>query len=310
MAAPDTPRERLRGHLALVVVQFCFGLFPLFGLTAMTEFAPFALAGWRMLFGGVVLMGIALLVHGRRVWVGWRELPMMLVLSFLGVMLNQALFVQGLSRSTSTNAGLVMCLIPVFTFVLAALARQEVLRPLRVFGVLLSLAGGLVWFRAEDPQLVDQYLVGNLLMAANALSYAGYLVLSKRVAYRHPPLVILGWIYALSLLAMPVLVRDVSLVPAGISAKGWWSLAAVLAFPTCLGYLLNLFAIGRLRASTTAIYIYLQPLIAATAGALVLGEVLTPAVGGAAVLIFAGIWLVARRPRPGATPIPRPEASR
>ena len=52
------------------------------------------------------------------------------------------------------------------------------------------------------------------------------------------------------------------------------------------------------------------PINGAIRGALVLGDVLTPAVGGAAVLIFAGIWLVARRPRPGATPIPRPEASR
>lgn len=302
MAVPDTPRERARGHIALVVTQVCFGLFPLFGLTAMHEFEPFVVAAWRMGFGGVVLMGIALLVHGKRVWVGWRELPHMLLLSFLGVMLNQALFVQGLSRSTSTNAGLVMCLIPVFTFVLAALLRVEALQPVRVVGVLLSLAGGAVWFAAEDPQLVDQYLVGNVLMATNALSYAGYLVLSKPVALRHPPLVILGWVYFLSLVCLPYFMSEVSLVPEGVSARGWASLAAVLAFPTCLGYLLNLFALERLRASTAAIYIYLQPLIAATAGALVLDEHLTPAVGAAAVLIFVGIRLVARRPRPAGVP--------
>lgn len=297
MAVPDTPRERARGHLALVVTQVCFGLFPLFGLTAMREFEPFAVAAWRMGFGGVVLMAIAVAVHRRRVWVGWRELPRFLLLSFLGVMLNQALFVQGLSRSTSTNAGLVMCLIPVFTFILAAVFRMEVLQPVRVFGVLLSLAGGVVWFRAEDPQLVDQYLVGNLLMATNALSYAGYLVLSKPVALRHPPLVILGWVYFLSLVCLPFFLSEVSLVPDGVSTRGWLSLAAVLAFPTFLGYLLNLFALERLRASTAAIYIYLQPLIAATAGAVLLGERLTPAVGAAAGLIFVGIWLVARRPR-------------
>jgi drug/metabolite transporter (DMT)-like permease len=306
MPSQDTPEERLRGHLALVVVQFCFGLFPLFGLKAMRELSPLSVAGWRMLFGAAALMGLAVLVYGRRAWIGWRMLPMMMVLSVLGVVLNQALFVQGLSRSTATNAGLVMCLIPVFTFILAALARQEKLAPLRTLGVALSLCGGLVWFNAEDPELVSQYATGNLLMAINALSYAGYIVLSKPVARRFPPLVILGWIYLLSLLSVPFLTRGERLVPEGVSREGWLSLAAVLVFPTFLGYLLNLYALGRLRASTTAIYIYLQPLIAATAGWLWLEEQLTPAVGAAAVFIFVGIWLVARRPRATASLPPSP----
>ncbi|MCA8979250.1 MAG: DMT family transporter [Planctomycetes bacterium] len=309
MPSPDTPSERLRGHLALVVVQFCFGLFPLFGLTAMHEFAPLSVASWRMLFGAATLMGLAVLKYRGRAWVGWRELPTMFVLSLLGVVLNQAFFVQGLARSTSTNAGLVMCLIPVFTFVLAALLRQERLAPLRTLGVALSLAGGLLWFNAEDPQLVDEYATGNLLMAINALFYSGYIVLSKPVASRHPPLVILGWVYGLSLLSVPILAHGVELVPDDVSAAGWRSLAAVLVFPTFLGYLLNLYALERLRASTTTIYIYLQPLIAATAGWWLLGEHLTPAVGGAAAFIFVGIRLVARRPRRAAS-LPQGTASR
>lgn len=297
MPSQDTPRERLRGHLALVVVQLCFGLFPLFGLRAMREFAPLAVAGWRMLFGAAALMGLALIVHRRKVWIGWRELPIMFVLALLGVVLNQVLYVQGLARSTSTNAGLLMCLIPVSTFVLAALAGQEKLAPLRVLGVALSLAGGLVWFRAEDPQLVDQYATGNLMMAVNGLCYSGFIVLSKPVAHRHPPLVILGWVFMLSLVCVPFLAHEVDLIPDHVSTEGWQSLAAVLLFPTFLGYLLNLFALERLRASTTATYIYLQPLIAAAAGWWWLDEQLTPAVGGAAACIFVGIWLVARRPR-------------
>lgn len=310
MPSLDTPKERLHGHLALVVVQFCFGLFPLFGKLAMREFAPLSVAGWRMLFGAGTLMGLALIVHRRRAWVGWRELPTMFALSLLGVIMNQVLFVQGLARSTSTNAGLVMCLIPVFTFVLAALARQERLALSRSFGVALSLCGGLLWFSAEDPQLVSQYSAGNLMMAANALCYAGFIVMSKPVSRRHPPLVILGWVYAMSLLSVPFVVHGVDFVPAGVTAAGWRSLAAVLLFPTLLGYLLNLYALERLRASTTAIYIYLQPLIAATAGWYLLGEHPTPAVAGAAACIFVGIWLVARRPRRLPVALPPSPASR
>ena len=63
------------------------------------------------------------------------------------------------------------------------------------------------------------------------------------------------------------------------------------------------------QLSLGADYIYLQPLIAATAGWWLLGEHLTPAVGGAAAFIFVGIRLVARRPRRAAT-LPQGTASR
>ena len=80
-------------------------------------------------------------------------------------------------------------------------------------------------------------------------------------------------------------------------------LAFILVFPTSLAYFLNAFALSRLRASTTAMYVYVQPLITGVAGAVLLGEELTRGLLLSAGLVFAGIWLVARRPS-GARPAP------
>jgi len=55
---------------------------------------------------------------------------------------------------------------------------------------------------------------------------------------------------------------------------------------------LNIYALSVLSASTTAVYIYMQPLITASASAWILQEELTPAMLISAVLVFAGIWLV------------------
>lgn len=330
MSAPDpTPEHRTGGHVALTFVQVCFGLFPLFGIWATRPeegvsggvFVPLAVASWRMGFGALVLLALALWAHGREALPARRDLPLFALCALLGVVLNQVLFLVGLPRSTATNAGLVMCLIPVFTFAIATLARQEAFRPLRGLGLAIALFGATMLFWGQEPEFRAAYGFGNLLMALNALSYSIYLVVSRPLARRYPPLVTIAWVYVLSLAALPFTVLVVKtgghdIVPADASPRAWASLAYVLIFPTTLAYLLNVFALSRLRASTTAVYIYMQPLIAGTAGWLFLNEQPTGGLVLAAVLIFAGIWLVARRPATasssardaGAAPLP-PEVS-
>jgi drug/metabolite transporter (DMT)-like permease len=300
----DSHREIRRGHAALAATQLCFGFLPLFGTLAFADggFAPAAVACWRMVFGAVVLGAIAFWRHGTRAWPGVRELPILFLLSLLGVTCNQLLYLNGLERSTVSNAGLLMCLIPVFTFVIAALFRQERFRPMRALGVTISLGGALFWWSQERSELVDEYAFGNLLIAINTVSYAAYMVISRPVVRRIPPLVAIAWIFILSALTAPLVAIGTDLWPEDAPRQVWLSLLYVLVFATVISYLLNIYALRRLRSSTAAIYIYAQPLIAASAGALILGEELTPVFLGAAALIFTGIWLVSRCPPTPSSP--------
>lgn len=299
---PAPAREALRGHAALFAVQLCFGLFPVFGKWVLESLSPFALAAWRVSFGALAMTGIALALHGRRLWPGWRDLALLALASLLGVSANQLLYLSGLARSSAVEAGLVMCLIPVFTFVLAALAGQERFAPSRGFGIALAFAGALWWIARERPELVRRHALGDGLMVANTLCYAGYLVLTKPIARRQPPLVVMAWVYLFALPVVPLVAAGERFVPAGAPARTWASLAYVLVFPTVVAYLLNVYALARLRASTTAVYVYLQPLVSGAGGALLLGEELTSAVAIAALFVFAGIALVSRRPPAAALP--------
>lgn len=296
--------ERVRGHLALVAVQFCFGLFPVFGVLAFRPggFSPLAVAGWRMAFGAAALMLLALWKHGRGIVPASRDLVPLLLASLLGVTLNMVLFLEGLARSTPTNAALMMGLIPVITFTIAACAGQERVTPLRTLGVGLALCGASSRFWAERPELVREHALGNLLMAANAACYSGYFVVSRPLLRRYPPRVVIAWVFALSVPFVPLFAHGEAFVPAGASAGHWRALAFILVFPTVLAYVLNAFALATLGAATTAIYIYVQPLITASASALLLSEELTWAMLLSALLVFTGIWLVSRRPIPAAVP--------
>lgn len=305
---PDVAEARRRksGYIALAVVQVCFALFPIFGKLAFEPgaFTPLAVGSWRMLFGAASLMIVAVAVHGREVWPSPRDLAWLALCSFLGVTANMVLYLEGLQRSTATDAGLVMCLIPVFTFAIAAAVKQETFLPLRAIGLSIALFGASMLFWAERPELVSAHGFGNLLMALNTLSYACYLVLARPLLKRYPPLVVIAWVFVLSLPWVPFLAHGEILIPTAASPRAWASLAFILIFPTSLAYLLNAFALSRLRASTTAVYIYVQPLITGFFGWLVLGDELTAGLAVAAAFIFLGIYLVVRRPASAGVPTP------
>ncbi|MFI5310010.1 MAG: DMT family transporter [Gemmatimonadales bacterium] len=293
--APRAPV--LAAHVALVGAQVCFGLIPVFGLIAFRPggFTPLGLTAWRLTAGAAILLALAFAVHGRAAFPARADVPRFAIAGALGVALNQWLFLEGLSRSTAINAALMMCLIPVFTIALATAVGIERLRVSRVAGVLVAMAGTVLLLLDRGLSRFGPYAFGTSLMACNALLYAGFLIVAKPLAQRYPPLVMMAWAYALSLPFAPVLALGQRLTPEPGHAAAWWSLAYIIVFPTVLSYLLNGFALARVRASTTAIYVYLQPFIAALASWVAFREQPTAAMLLAALVLFTGVWLVSRR---------------
>ncbi|MCB9832677.1 MAG: DMT family transporter [Planctomycetes bacterium] len=288
-------RARRQGIIALVVVQFCFGLFPLFGKWTMTAFEPAAVAAWRMMVGATILGLVAYLRHGRRFWPGRRDLLRLQLCAFLGISLNQVLYLKGLRMAPSVNAALIMCLIPVLTLLVALAFRQEHASPTRFLGTSLAFVGTAQLVLARGLDLDDGYLRGNLLMCANAASYSIYLVYVRPLTRRLPPFVVIAWVFILATWQIPLFLGSAPLLP---EAPGWRALvgmAFVLFFPTTLAYFLNAYALARVSASTTAFFIFAQPLIAAVAAALVLREGVGWREAVAALAIFGGMKLALRR---------------
>ena len=105
----------------LIVVQLCFGVFPAVGKIAMQPgaFSPKAVLVWRLAVGSAVLMALAVWRHGRAALPPRAELARLFGLSLLGVIINQLLFLEGLQRTTTVNAGLLITVIPVATTAIA-----------------------------------------------------------------------------------------------------------------------------------------------------------------------------------------------
>lgn len=287
---------RARGWLALVAVQFCFGLSPLFAkwtLVPREGFTPRGLVGWRILFGALALGGLATWKHGRAVLPPRAELPRLGLCALLGVALNMWLYMEGVSRTSALHTGLLVVQIPVFTYAIACLLGVERAVRRRVLGIAVALAGAMLIVFERTGASGGGSALGNLLIVANCFSYAFYLVLARGLLQRFPTQLVIAWVFWCSLPAVPFLFLGDPVWPAEPSPRALASFAYTLLFGTFLAYLLNALALARLPASTVAVAIFLQPLVAGTAGVLVLGERITLPVVLAGVLLLAGIVLVA-----------------
>jgi drug/metabolite transporter (DMT)-like permease len=251
-------------------VQVSFAVFPALGKIALREIPAEGLVAWRSLTGAVFFLTLARFREGSFVHVPKGRFADVLVLSLLGVTLNQMMFVKGLSLSSAIKGGLMVATIPALTYIVAVLAKAERVTATRVFGLLLATAGtAQLLLVGMDGNLV-RLLPEDVLYLGNATVYAVYLVRVRRYLVDHSPLVVLGWIFGLS---VPLLLPfGAASMFAARSATAWWALAGILLFPTILAYLGNAVALLRVRSSVAGIYVALQPFVSASLAWVFLGE--------------------------------------
>jgi drug/metabolite transporter (DMT)-like permease len=292
--AVDDPRIR-RSYGALLVVQVLFGLFPVASTKVFPYLTPFGILALRV--GGAALCLLAL----HRLVVR-HPVPMRLVgmrvygLAMLGVVLNMGLFMVGLQMTTPLNAVLVITTIPVFTYGIAVLLGREPLGPRRVAGIALGLAGVAVLV-AQSYTASPTHALGDLLVMLNALSYAAFLVLAKPMLERYDALSLTTWIFLIgAAVFLPLGLLDGLPAQLGaVPAEGLWWMLFIILGPSVTTYVLNSIALRHVPASTVAFFTYVQPLFTAVFAFLLLDQALNLRVLPAAILVFTGVWLVARR---------------
>lgn len=289
-------RQVVQALLALALAQIVFGIWPVIGKLVLPYLPARALVGTRIGLSGPLLF---LLTRPWRSAMTRREVLACAGLALLGVVANQALFIEGLARSTPINAAVLGCLIPCYTLLIAVLLRQEALDPRRMLGVGLALLGALWLVGAERLDFGVDRLWGNLALCTNTLLYSLYLVLSRPLVARHGALAVTGWTFGWSALeVLPYSIGALAVIDwPGLPAGVWAGVAYIVLGASVVAYLLNAFALRHVSASTVAVFVYLQPIVTGLAAGTALGlrpgwQVLT-----AAGLIFAGVAVTAWRRR-------------
>lgn len=288
---------------ALLTVQLLFGVNYLVSKVIVTEIPPAAWAVLRSTSAFIVLMVIAL--AGRRRLPRGRDIVVLAIAGQFGVVLNQALFLEGLARTTVGHSSLLCAQIPTFVLVFSILSRQERLTPRKALSFLAGLLGVAVLLEADRFRWDAATLTGDLLTLANAASFAAFVVISRRVMARNDPLAATAVVFCFGALGMAA--WGARALPRIDTAAVDGPMLAAMAFAvlgaTVATYFLNLWAVKRVVATRVALYIFLQPVVAATLGVVLRGEAVTERFLVATLLVFVALSL--RDAPPRTTPDPR-----
>lgn len=221
-----------------------------------------------------------------------------LVISALfGVAANMLMFFKGLSLTSPINASVLMLVTPVFVFVLSAIIDKKKPGLWQWLGLLLAALGSLWLMGGLNFRFSKATALGDVFIVLNALSYAIYLVYVKRLMLRYHPITVSKWNFIFGLLiVLPFGYQELMLVDFELfKSADWLILSFILLGTTFLTYLLNAWALGKAPSSLVGTYIYLQPVVATLLAILSKQDELGIAKICFILLIFAGVYLVAKK---------------
>jgi drug/metabolite transporter (DMT)-like permease len=299
----------LRVHLALITVSLLFGGNYVFTKRLLADVAPEAWVLFRIAAATAIIVPLALLLRRDNAWPRPRLLLGLAVAALFGVALNQVLFTEGMARTTPEHSAVVNACIPTWTLLVAVLAGQERLGTARVLAIASALLG-VLWLLGADRLLLGgaaygdggASLLGDVLTMLNGLAFAVHLVLMRKIGRHIDP-----WVATAVMFVAGTAMIGAWSGPQVEGADGaallqaptlWFALYGVV-FATVLTYLLNTWALRHAHSSQVALYINVQPLVAAA---------LNTAMGApppghrfftALVLVALGLWLQARSSRLG-----------
>lgn len=288
-------QEAWRVSGALLLVQLLFGLHYPAAKLLLLEFNPRAWALLRVSAAGVLLL-VATLWLRKPLPRDWRVLGRLALFSLFGVVINQWCFVEGLARTSASHSAVLNTTIPIWTLILAAVLGRETFRVWKLLPFGLALGGILLVLHPATRGLPEGARWGDVLTLANALSYAVFLVLAKRVLTCTNALAASALLFIFGALWMlaPGLPALLALHPGEVSWMGWGLGLFIVIFPTAGAYALTCWALGRAKSTVVAFFIFLQPVIAASLSMVVLGEQPSSNFLLGALLIFVAVGLTLR----------------
>ncbi|MAV07678.1 MAG: EamA family transporter [Gammaproteobacteria bacterium] len=227
------------------------------------------------------------------------DFPHMVICAFLGMALNMLCFFKGIEFSTPINSAVLITITPILVFVFsAAIIKEKLLLP-RIVGVTLGFIGALVLilFGSEIRQDAPNIPLGNFLFLFNAAGFGMYLVLVKSLSAKYTTVHLLKWLFLFGfLMSLPVTYKEFNAVSwTTLPFEAIWRFGYVVVGTTFLTYLLNVYALKQLKASTIGVFTYLQPLIGIAYAIIVGADAFTPSKLIAAVVVLMGVYLVTKR---------------
>lgn len=283
-----------KAHAAVLSANFIFGTnYAVVKYITPSFLHPFALNVVRILVS-LSLFWALYACKPATVKIERKHLPRFFLCALTGVVINQIFFITGVSMTTPIHSSLLSLATPIFITLIAAWLLKEGFTLLKFTGLVLGVSGAAILILLKDSaHSGNNILLGDIMVLINAVSYSFYLVLVRPLMKTYTGIQVLRWIFTFgAVVILPFgMQKFLATDWQAFHLAQWVALAFVGVGATFLAYLLNVYGISVIGASSTGAYIYTQPVFAAVIAVIFAGEHFSLYKLIAAILIFGGVYL-------------------
>jgi drug/metabolite transporter (DMT)-like permease len=292
----------LKPVLALLFTMIVWGIQPVFTRTVALDLGPANVLVIRyIIVSALYLAGLFFLGSYRIASADW---PRLLVVSWVGMLGYNIASTFGFEHVPAGIGGLIIGTQPLVIALLAALLASERLSLATILGLIVAFIGTslLFWNDLAGAAEGSHLLWGGFLIFMSGVAWAVYVVLAKPLIQTYGAYSISA--ISIALATLPMLLMTSAETLATARAMGWadWGnmfyltvIAAVIATITWN------FGASRLPSAAGGAFLYLIPVIAVIAGAVILHEPVSASalIGGALILLGVAIAQIGPRLRMG-----------
>lgn len=292
-------RKRKLAYFLLLINTIVWGAAAPIVKPSLSFITPEQFLFYRFLLASVISFPVVIILF-RRSPLSFSDFAKVVLLELVGTTLILWLTYQSLKLTTASEASIIYSTAPIFVTLSGILFLRE--RETRVEWIGLGLAlAGTILVTAEpfirSPSLVlSGSKLGNLLMFAQNIVWAGYLVAAKRFYRKRSKFLVTGvsfWVGAVSffLLSFPA-GNALSTISSHLAIPSVaFAVVYMAIFGSIIGATAYLVGQNLIEISEASIFTYLQPVVAVPLSVLWLKESISPITIIGIVVIGMGVYL-------------------
>ena len=284
-------------HLAAISFAVIFGFSFMFSKVALDYVTPIGLISYRFLTAFLVIELLRLFGF-IKIRLKFTYVKSLLLVAIFQPVLYFLFEVYGLARTSSSEAGMMIALIPIFVSILSALILKEKPKVIQVFFIVLSVFG-IIYIQVSKSSSGLQFeLVGFLLLFGAVLSAAVFNITSRNAskvlkAYELTYFMMLIGAIVFNSIYLINLMEENRLGDYLGNLQHIELLGPILYLGVVAsigGFFLVNYALGHLEAHVASIYSNLATIVSIVAGAVFLGETLYYYHYLGSLLIVVGVY--------------------
>lgn len=284
-------------YISATITSLIFGLSFLFSKIALQNVSPLTLLGFRFLTA-FSLMTILIIL--KIIKVDYRNKPISSLL-LLGIMQPVTYFLfetYGIQNSSSSQAGLMISLIPIVVTLLSSLLLKEKTSISQIISIIISISGVFIIILMNNSSQTNSSFIGTFFLFGAVISAAFFNILSRKLSMKFSPMELtyfMMFMGAVTFNSLSILKH----LNAG-TLKTYFLVLNNKEFLIAIGYLgilssivaffLINYTLSKIEASKSSIFANLSTIVSVVAGIIILKEdfSLYHLIGSSLILI--GVW--------------------